>query len=171
MRYTRAQDSRPAAAATSKQAVKPAYGAAAPKQPEIDPLLKELIDAARQRLKAQTAYYELGRIPLDRLIAASESLERVELLAAKTEGERRAIRLRRANLARDIERREEAELRGGRGTEADTAEARQARIQAQYALKAGEKEDAEKASLLHRISELERKVEQLQKDREVQRRP
>src|SRR5262249_4483301 len=123
MRYTRAQDSRPAAAANSKQAVKPADGAAAPKQPEIDPLPKEPIDAASQRLKAQTAYYELGRIPLDRLIAASENLERVELLAAKTEGERRAIRLRRANLARDIERREEAELKGGRGTEADMAEA------------------------------------------------
>ncbi len=56
-------------------------------------------------------------------------------------------------------------------TIADLAEARQARIQAEFDLKAGEKEDAEKATLLRRIADLERKVEQLEKERGAKSRP
>jgi hypothetical protein len=169
VRGLRAQDSPPAAGATTKTVAQPA--ANPPKQPDVDPLLKELVEAARRRLKAQTAYYEQGRITIDRFIAAVADVERVELLAAKTEAERRSIRRRRVDLAKEIENREQAELQVGRGTESDLAEAHQARVQAEFDMKAGEKEDAEKAALLHRIAELERKVEQLQKERVGQGRP
>ncbi len=53
----------------------------------------------------------------------------------------------------------------GRGTVADVAEARLCRLQAEFDMKLNEKADAEMASLLRRVAELERKVEQLQKER------
>jgi hypothetical protein len=165
VRGSRAQDSPAAAVATTKPAVKPA-AAETPKSPDVDPLLNELIQAARRRLLAQKDYYRAGRISIDRYIAASSDLARVELLAAKSEDERRGIRERHVKLAKEVESNEQAELKAGRSTESDMAEALQARVQAEYDMKSGEKEDAEKAALLRRIGELERKVEQLQKERD-----
>ena len=108
---------------------------------------------------------------IDRYLAASSDLARVELLAAKGEAERRAIRRRHVQLAKEVEAHEKAELDAGRSTAPDTTEAHQARLQAEYDMMAGEKEDAEKASLLRRIAELEWKVERLQKDRGRSGRP
>jgi hypothetical protein len=147
---SRAQDA-PAAAADIKT------------QPEIDPLLNELIQAARQRLLAQKDYYGAGRITIDRYIAASSDLARVELLAAKSEVQRGAIRRRHVQFAKEVEAHEKAERDSGRSTESDFAEAHQGRVQAEFNMKAGEKEEAEKTSLLRRLAELERRVEQLQK--------
>jgi RNA polymerase sigma factor (sigma-70 family) len=166
VRGSRAQDSPAATVATTKPAVKPAAGPETPKSPDVDPLLNDLIQAARRRLLAQKDYYRAGRIGIDRYIAASFDLARVELLAAKSEDERRAIRERHVKLAKEVENNEQAELKAGRSTESDMAEAHQARVQAEYDMKSGEKEDAEKAALLRRIGELERKVEQLQKGRD-----
>jgi hypothetical protein len=132
-------------------------------QPEIDPLLKELIQAARRRLLAQKDCYRAGRITIDRYIAASSDLARIQLLAAKSDVERRAIRRRHVHLAKEVEAHEKAERDAGRGTVSDLAEAQQSRVQAEFDMKAGEQEDAEKASLLRRVAELERKVEQLRK--------
>jgi hypothetical protein len=165
VRNSRAQNSQPTVATPTRPAAEAANGAAAPNQPEIDPLLNELIQAARRRLLAQKDYYRTGRIAIDRYIAASSDLARVELLAAKGEAERRAIRRRHVQLAKEVEVHEKAELDAGRSTAPDTTEAHQARLQAEYDMMAGEKEDAEKASLLRRIAELERKVERLQKER------
>jgi hypothetical protein len=86
-------------------------------------------------------------------------------MAAKTDAERMAIRQRHVNLLEEIENREKAELDVGRGTVADVAEAHQRRLEAQYELKASEKEAGEKAAILQRLGELERKVEQLQRER------
>ena len=141
----------------------PAAAADTATQPEIDPLLNELIQAARRRLLAQKDYYRAGRIAIDRYIAASSDLARVELLAAKSEFERRAIRRRHVQLAKEVEAHEKAERDAGRSTASDFAEAHQGRVQAEFDMKAGEKEDAEKTSLLRRLAELERRVEQLQK--------
>jgi hypothetical protein len=66
---------------------------------------------------------------------------------------------------KEIERRERAALQEDRGTATDVAETRQARLQAEFDMGVSEKEDVEKASLLRRIGEPERKVEQLQKER------
>jgi hypothetical protein len=158
---SRAQDT-PAAAAPTGTVAKTA-AADTTTQPEIDPLLKELIQAARRRLLAQKGYYRTGRISIDRYIAASSDLARVELLAAKSEVERRAIRRRHVQLAKEVEAHEEAERDAGRSTESDFAEAHQGRLQAEFDLRAGEREDAEKTSLLRRVAELERRVEQLRK--------
>ncbi len=164
VRRARAQ-APPGPASATRSADKPPAPMIAPKSPETPPLLQELVDAARERLDAQRAFYEEGRITVDRFIEASAQSERVELLAAKSDDERRTIRHRHVDRLKEIERRERAELQVGRGTVADVAEARQARLQAEFEMGAVEKEDAEKSLLLRRIAELERKVEQLQKER------
>lgn len=136
-----------------------------PTVPDIDPKLKELIEATRKRVEAQKAYYEEGRMTLDRFIQGLVDLCDVELLAATTDAERSAVFRRKIDRLKEIEEREKGELAVGRGTEADVAESRQARLRAEFDLKVRQKEQAEKAALLHRIAELERKVAELQNER------
>ncbi len=167
VRSSRAQNPAPAAAPPAKSAA----GADAPKPLEMDALLKALLEAARRRYDAQKSYYEEGRITIDRLVDACRHLEKYESIAAKTDAERSAVRSRLLQLLSDVERREEAERIAGRGTEADAAEARQARLEAEFDMRAAETAEAEKASLLKRIAALERKVEQLQKEQGARGRP
>jgi RNA polymerase sigma factor (sigma-70 family) len=140
-------------------------------RPGIDPQLKRVLATAMQRLDAQRAYYEEGRITIDRFIAASADFERIELLAAKNADDRRAVRQRHIDRLKLVAEREQAELLVGRGSAADVSESVLAYTEAEYMLEAAEKGDAEKAALLRRIAELERKVELLQKERGGQGRP
>jgi RNA polymerase sigma factor (sigma-70 family) len=162
VRASRVQGPGRVPAATQAQPTKPAV-ADAPKPDEMDPLLQELLKAARDRVEAQRAYYEQGRITIDRFIDSLANLEKVQLMTAKTDAERTAIRQRLVDLLKEIENRENAELQVGRGTDADLAEARQRRLEAEYESKVSAKEAAEKATLLRRLSELERKVDEIQK--------
>ena len=111
------------------------------------------------RVEAQKAYYEEGRITIDRFIDGLARLEKVELLAAKTDAERAEIRKRHVNILDDIAKREDGELQIGKGTIADVSEARQRHLEAEYEMKVMEKEAAEKAAILKRLSDLERVVD------------
>ncbi len=102
-----------------------------------------------------------GSLSIDSSTRAARFGE-VELLAAKTDDRRLAIRQRHVSLLKEIENREEAEIQVGRGTASDLAEARQRRLEAQIQIKISEKEAAEKASIVRRLSELERKVDEIQ---------
>ncbi len=164
VRASRAQETKTATPGTSSQAAKTADPVEA-KPVGIDPLLQELLDAARKRVDAQKAYYEEGRITLDRFVDALAHLENVQLIASNSEAERKDIRQRHVNLLKEVENREQAEVQVGRGTEADVSEAHQRRLEAEYAMKTSEQEAAEKSAILRRLSELERKVDQLEKDR------
>jgi hypothetical protein len=81
------------------------------------------VAAARQRLDAQRAFYEEGRITIDRYIDASEQLMRAEMAASATKDQR--VAAAKANMDRiaEVVKREQAELEKGRGTTADVAEA------------------------------------------------
>jgi hypothetical protein len=165
VRASRAQEPRPAPAAGP---VKPQGRAPiddAPIPGDIDPLLRELLEAARNRVEAQRAYYEEGRITIDRFIDGLAHLEKVQLIAARSDADRIAIRRRHVSLLGEIEVREKADLEVGRGTVADVSEARQRRLEAEYEMKNSEKEAAEKSAILRRLGELERKVEALQRER------
>jgi hypothetical protein len=133
----------------------------APKSPEVDPVLKELLEAAQARFDAQKAYYEEGRITIDRIIEACHQVELAGLRAAKTEAERTTIKERYVAILKEIEAREKAELVVGRGTNADVTEAVQQRIQAEAELKTQQDIPA----ILRRLSELELQVEVLKKER------
>jgi len=166
VRASSAQDPQsPAAAAPSQPAQPPAAAQTEAKPEDIDPLVQQLLDAARKRVEAQRAYYEEGRITLDRFLDACAHLGKAELLAAKTDAERAAIRRRDVELFKEILVREQAEKKVGRGTDADVAEAQLRYLEEEYEQKVAEKAAAEKAAILRRLDDLERKVEQLQRTR------
>jgi RNA polymerase sigma factor (sigma-70 family) len=146
----------PAPQATAKEA---------PQPDEVDRLARELLETARKRYEAQKAYYDEGRITIDRLIDASKALELAELRLATTEADGAAARRRHIDHVNELEQREKAEFAAGRATLADVLEARQRYLEAELDLKIGQRQAKETAALLRRLDELERKVEQLQKER------
>ncbi len=161
---TQAQDPKPGADGSRGEIRKPTP-AAFTRPADVDPQLAKLLAAAHVRVDAQKAYYEEGRITVDRFIDGLARLEKVELIAAKTDAERAEIRKRHVNILEEIANREDAEIQVGRGTIADLSEARQRHLEAEYETKIVDKEAAEKAAILRRLSDLERTVEALQKGR------
>jgi hypothetical protein len=90
------------------------------------------------------------------------------LRIAKTDPDCLAIRQRHLDRIKSIEQREDAAQKVGRGTEGDVAEARERRLEAEFDLLLSQRETRETmASVLRRLSELERKLEQLQKERAI----
>ena len=161
---TYAQDPKPGPDGSRGEIRKPTT-AAVNRPADDDPQLTKLLAAAHARVEAQKAYYEEGRITIDRFIDGLTRLEKVELLAAKTDTERAEIRKRHVNILEQIANREDAEIQVGRGTIADLSEARQRHLEAEYETKIVDKEAAEKAAILRRLSELERIVDAIQKGR------
>jgi hypothetical protein len=161
---------------TQAQAQKPSAAAAIPNLPQaaakespptddVDRLAQQLLEAARKRLEAQRAYYLEGRITLDRYLDASKQLEVAELRVAKTDADRLAVRNRHVDRTKEIEIREKAERKAGRGTDADVSEARERRLEAELGVMLSQRQGGEMAALVRRVNELERKVEQLQLER------
>jgi RNA polymerase sigma factor (sigma-70 family) len=81
------------------------------------------VAAARQRLDAQRAYYDEGRITINRFIDASSSLMLAAMAASATKDQRMAAAKAHLDRIGEIVKREQAELEKGRGTVADVAEA------------------------------------------------
>ncbi len=161
-----AQDLKPATAAESQTEAKTAANSnPTANDPEIDKLIQQLLEAARQRIKAQQAYYEEGRITVDRFIDAIKQLEQAEWRAAKTDAERRAAMQQYITRVKEIEGREQADLEVGRGTVADVAEAHERHLEAMLHMKIRQKETEENASTQKRLADLERKVDLLLKER------
>jgi RNA polymerase sigma-70 factor (ECF subfamily) len=101
----------------------PATGKIATAEDEIATMRRRLVETARQRLETQKAFYEEGRITIDRYIDAIEKLLDAERLVAATDAARRAALERYVTRIEDVLRREQTELGIGRGTKADVAEA------------------------------------------------
>jgi RNA polymerase sigma factor (sigma-70 family) len=143
-----------------------AVAPAAPKPvATIDQLLQQLLEAARKRFDAQRAYYQQGRITLDRFVAASDRLMEVDLMIARTDDERLTAMERHVGRLKEIEARERTELEAGKGTVADVSEITQARLEAEVMLKKAKeaKRPADVAGLERRLSEVEAKLDQLLK--------
>ena len=84
---------------------------------------------------------------------------------AKTDPDRLAVRQRHLDRITSIEQREDAELKVGRGTVADVAEAHERRLEAELDLLLSQRDTGEMAAIRRRLNDLERKVEQLHKER------
>jgi hypothetical protein len=162
-RQSRAQD-HPPAVTSAPNGSQAATKTNVPKPPEADPMLAQLVEAALKRVDAQKAFYEEGRMTIDRFIDAISELEFAQLMAARTDAERATIKERHLAILKEVEQREKAEIEVGRGTVSDLAEAVQRRLQAEAALKS----DHDLPSILRRLKELERKVDELQKERAKQ---
>ena len=163
-RRIQAQVQKPSAAASVPN-VPPAAAKETPPLDEVDRLAQQLLEAARKRLEAQKAYYQEGRITLDRYLDASKQLEIAELRVAKTDADRQVVRIRHVDRTKEIENREKAELEAGRGTVADVAEAHERHLEAELTMILSQRQAGEIAALVRRVDQLERKVEQLQKER------
>jgi hypothetical protein len=127
----------------------------------------KLIDVARRRYEAQEAAHKEGRITIDRIFDASLQLAEAELRTARTAFERMAIKKRHLDRLKRIEEREEVEVKDGRGTKADLAEATMRCVEAEMDLHDAMtvKSTPDLSRILRRLGELERRVAQLQKDR------
>ncbi len=104
---------------------------AAPEEETEEALKHRLVEAARRRLEAQRAFYEEGRITVDRFLGASHELMHAEIQASTTREARISAVQAHLDRAKKVEARERSELQEGRGTRADVAEAEQGRLQAE----------------------------------------
>jgi hypothetical protein len=157
-----AQDSKPANTAEIAQNKKP-NGAAKADEAELDALVQQMIDVARSRFDNQRKQYELGRMTIDRYIDACEQLKHAELTFAKSQPARNAIRRHYLTRLKDIEASEKGNRDAGLATDADLDEIRLRRLQVEIELKTASKEEDSLPMILKRLSDLERKVEQLDK--------
>jgi len=161
---SKAQHHAPPAAASGQNA-QTAAKTNPPKPPEVDLLVQQLLEAARKHYEFRDESYAKDRIAVVRYVDACQQLEMIELKTAKSDSERIAIRQRHVDRLKEIENREKADATAGRAAEADLAVATLRRMQAELDLKIGQTKGSDIDSLLRRLSELERKVDQLQKER------
>jgi hypothetical protein len=158
-----AQEPKPAATDAIEQGKKPDGAAKTAENDEVDALVQEMIEVARSRFHHQRQHYELGRITIDRYIDACEQLKNAELTYAKSPPARNAIRRHYLTRLKEIEAREKGDVEAGKATDADLDEIRLRRLQVEIELKRASKEEDGFPAILKRLSDLERKVEQLEK--------
>lgn len=154
------------AEATRAPASAPVATKAAEAKVLLDPLEQRLLEAARARLSAQKAYYEEGRITIDRYIMASQHVMEVERSVSRTDVDRLAAIQRHVDRLREIEQREKAELNQGKGTIADVAEIQEQLLEAEVLLKKSRMRaspDPKIVALERRLSEIERKLDEILK--------
>jgi outer membrane protein TolC len=98
-----------------------------------DALRKARIEAARQWYETARPYYQQGRITIDRLITASKTYATSQADAANVAD---SVAAYRGHLDRmtELEQGERRELKVGRSTEVNVAEAAYARIEAEWLL-------------------------------------
>ena len=100
----------------------------------LQTLLEERLRKARERHALQTAFYEAGRITIDRLIAATRRVLEADLALAENHDQRRAIVQNFVDQLKRILDRETKELEVRRATTADVAEAAEALLEARIML-------------------------------------
>ncbi len=146
-----------------------ASGVAAPEEEPEGALKKRLVEAARRRLEAQEAFYEEGRITIDRFLSASHELMHAEIQASTNREGRITAAQAHLDRVKGVEARERSELRVGRGTKADVTEAEQCRLQAELGLRAAENPTGryEMEVLQDRVKAVERKLDQVLKALEM----
>jgi RNA polymerase sigma factor (sigma-70 family) len=151
----------PPGAATPKK-VDPAQ-APAPVPRPLETPASRFVAAARQRLEAQRAFYEEGRITIDRYIDASRLLMVAEIDAATTHTQRVAAARAHLKRAEEIAKHEQSELDVGRGTVSDLAEARLAQAQAEVEVKKVETtpDVAEVEALKKRVDTMEKQLDRV----------
>jgi len=152
---------------TSSQASKAATSAVAVEPADVDRLVQEMRELARRRYETARDFFGFGKVSLDRVIDACEQIREVELSTAKSQEERRTILERSLSRLKELETLVVTEFDRGRGTQVDVDSIKWARMQAELDLKTLPNNTPDTASILRRLSDLERKVDQLQTERKA----
>jgi RNA polymerase sigma factor (sigma-70 family) len=157
----------PPATAAAKKAVPP---------PEVDldspdtlrNQIERRVNAAAQRLDAQRAFYEEGRITIDRFIDASLQFMLAKIAVSTTKEERLAAVKTHWDRMDEVQKKEAAELKIGRGTIADLAEAVVAHENAAFAyIEARQSRGSDEVeSLKKRVEALEKQLQTVVKQLE-----
>jgi RNA polymerase sigma factor (sigma-70 family) len=169
-RSARGQGGATAQAPPSKKAPSPAIKPlAGPVEVVLPKQAERRLNAARQRVDAQRAYYEEGRITIDRFIQAVQLMHEAEIELAATREQRIIAAQIHMDRLQELLDREQAELKIGRGTVADVAEAALAReIAAVELVKAHRASEAgDLGGLRKRVESLEKQLEQVKKHLEA----
>jgi RNA polymerase sigma factor (sigma-70 family) len=154
----------PAARARQQEAVKePTVDLDSPQTLRNE--IERRVNAARQRLDAQLAFYKEGRITIDRYIDASRQLMLAETAAGSTRDQRLAAAKAHWDRMTEVLKLEQDELEKGRGTVADVAEAVLAHENAtfEYLQIRQSKGANEIEPLRQRVESLEKQFESLKK--------
>ncbi len=121
-----------------EEAALPAAGQAVftaqPKSQTLQAMLEDRRRSAQQRYMAQSAFYDEGRITIDRLIDASRQLMNADYDLTTNPDERREIVQTYVNRVQRIYNREVKELEIGRATSADVLEAESSLLEAKILL-------------------------------------
>lgn len=161
---SRAQDPRPGEpASTTKQSSTKDAPAKAIELSELELLVRQTLDVARRHFEDQRQLQKTGRITIDSYIDACEEIERIELRFATSQEARNAIRRQYLTRLKDIETLRRGEVDAGMATSFDLDEIRLQRMQAEIDLSTPTPEEQSVPAILKRLSDLERKVEQLEK--------
>ena len=145
---------------------------ASPAGASLQTLLKERLGKARDRQALQAAFYEEGRITIDRTIAANRQVMEAELDLAATADQRRVIVQHYVDQVTQIHNRETKELEVRRATTADVAEAAERLLEARIMLAresgafpaqpaSEDRPDPRLADLDRRLTEVERKLDRV----------
>jgi hypothetical protein len=127
--------------------------------------IERRLEAARRRLDAQRAYYEEGRITVDRFSDALKQVMLAEMAQSATKANRLASAKAHLDRMTDLLEAERRELEIGRGTIADVAEAEVGREDAAvFYLQIRQSQGPEEVSVLKtRIDTLEKQLEEMAK--------
>jgi hypothetical protein len=127
--------------------------------------LERRLEAARMRVNAQRAYYDEGRITIDRFIQAFQLLNAAELEQASTREQRIIAAQNHVDRLQELLDREQVELKIGRGTVADVAEAALACETAAVDLVKAHKapKEGDLGGLQKRVESLEKELEGIRK--------
>ena len=127
--------------------------------------IERRLEAARRRLEAQRAYYEEGRITLDRFSDASKQVMLAEMAQNATKANRLASAKAHLDRMTEVLKAERKELEIGRGTIADVSEAEVAREDAAVLyLQIRQSQGPEDVVVLKtRIETLEKQIEEMSK--------
>ncbi len=163
VRTSQAQGSRQEAAkAPASDAPKTGTAAKVAEDVEAEFLVQNMLALARSRYDMIRRLYEAGEVSYDRVFDAGEQLEKIELKTVKNQEQGRTILERSLAKLKDEEALVESRVKVGQSRSTDLYEIKLRRMQTEYDLKTLPNTSSDVASILKRLSDLERKVDQLQ---------
>ena len=129
-------------------------------------LVEKIRSRALERLDGQKAFYEEGKITIDRFLAAIQDLRDAETLFAENPEQTQAAFKKYQAMLSEVVKREKSELEVGRGTIADISEAEAALERANYDLhevteSQGKGHELSLIRLERRISAIEMKQDEI----------
>ena len=129
----------------------------------VDPLIQQMLDIAERRFDMVLEQFRAGEVPSDRMIDASDQIERVEMRAAGNHAARTVAKERSLKRLQRIEEYVDNLAKTGNVDNLPVLAVKLRRMQAELDLKSPSRQEMEVGAILDRLKELENKVQALEK--------